>query len=190
MKKSVGSKAAKPSRRPTRPSTHPAARQHRTSSRSVPPIILSPRSFREITPEKSLEKIRLPKEKPLHVLIVEDLEDDARLMVRELERGEYSVQYLRVDTREAMARALEAHSWDVVLSDHSMPKFNTPIALNEIKTHGLDLPFILVSGSIGCATCRSLSSLPRGSAPTSPGPTNWEPTPIWLNRFRSTSSRK
>jgi PAS domain S-box-containing protein len=145
MKKTVGSKAAKPSRRTTRPSTHPAARPHRTPSRPVPPVILSPRSFREITPEK----IPLPKEKPLHVLIVEDLEDDALLMARELERGEYSVQYLRVDTREAMARALEAQSWDVVLSDHSMPKFNAPMALNEIKTHGLDLPFILVSGSIG-----------------------------------------
>ncbi|MGD0806575.1 MAG: HD domain-containing phosphohydrolase [Anaerolineales bacterium] len=149
MKKSVGSKAAKPSLRPTRPFPHPAARQHRTPSRSVPPVILSPRSFREITPEKSPEKIRLPKEKPLHVLIVEDQEDDALLMARELERGEYSVQYLRVDTREAMARALEAQPWDVVLSDHSMPKFNAPMALNEIKTHGLDLPFILVSGSIG-----------------------------------------
>ncbi len=95
------------------------------------------------------EKIRLPKEKPLRVLIVEDLEDDALLMARELERGGYSVQYVRVDTPEAMSRAIETQSWDVVLSDHVMPKFSAPMALNEIKRHGLDVPFILVSGSIG-----------------------------------------
>jgi PAS domain S-box-containing protein len=118
-------------------------------SRSVPTIAVSPRSFREIALEKTPEKIRLPKEKPLHVLIVEDLEDDALLMARELERDGYSVQYLRVDTPESMARALESQSWDVVLSDHRMPKFSAPLALNEIKSHGLDLPFILVSGSIG-----------------------------------------
>jgi PAS domain S-box-containing protein len=149
MKKTVGSKTAKPLRRrtslPTRPAAHPRSRL----SRSAFPVAVSPRSFHEIMLEKTPEKIRLPKEKPLRVLIVEDLEDDALLMARELERDGYSVQYLRVDTPEAMSRALETQSWDVVLSDHSMPKFSAPSALGEIKRHGLDLPFILVSGSIG-----------------------------------------
>jgi PAS domain S-box-containing protein len=149
MKKTIGSKATKPLRRRTRPSSRPAARPRITPSRTAPPIVLVPRSFRESTLEKTPEKNRLPKEKPLNVLIVEDLEDDALLMVRELERGGYSVHYLRVDTPEAMARALKAQSWDVVLSDHVMPKFSAPLALNEIKRHGLDVPFILVSGSIG-----------------------------------------
>jgi PAS domain S-box-containing protein len=111
--------------------------------------VLPPRSFAENTREKTPAKNLLPKEKSLRVLIVEDSEDDALLMARELERGDYTVHYLRVDTREAMARALEAQSWDAVLSDHSMPKFNAPMALDEIKNHGLDLPFLLVSGSIG-----------------------------------------
>ncbi len=90
-----------------------------------------------------------PKEKPLRVLIVEDLEDDAVLMNRELERGGYSINYVRVDTADALTRALDSQSWDVVLSDHSMPKFSAPQALALIKDRGVDLPFILVSGSIG-----------------------------------------
>jgi PAS domain S-box-containing protein len=83
------------------------------------------------------------------VLIVEDLDDDALLMRRELERSGYSVEALRVDTLPALARALADGKWDVVLSDHSMPKFSAPEALACIKNSGVDVPFILVSGSIG-----------------------------------------
>jgi PAS domain S-box-containing protein len=149
MKKNTGSKAAKSSRPPVRPSARAGARPPRAPLPPDVPIILPPRSFRELPLEKTPEKIRIPKEKPLRVLIVEDREDDALLMARELERGGYSVQFVRVESGEAMARALEGQSWDVVLSDHSMPRFNAPMALGEIKSHGLDLPFILVSGSIG-----------------------------------------
>jgi PAS domain S-box-containing protein len=87
--------------------------------------------------------------KKLRVLIVEDLEDDAILMTRELERGGYCIESIRVDTPQAMSEALDSRSWDLVLSDHSMPKFSAPRALALIKDRGLDLPFILVSGSIG-----------------------------------------
>jgi PAS domain S-box-containing protein len=149
MKKTVGSNTAKLHRRRTRPASRSAAQPRTAPSVTAPSIGVSPRSFREIPLEKTLEKIRLPKEKPLHVLIVEDLDDDALLMARELERDGFSVDYLRVDTPEAMARALEAQSWDVILSDHRMPKFSAPLALEEIKRRGLDVPFILVSGSIG-----------------------------------------
>jgi PAS domain S-box-containing protein len=85
----------------------------------------------------------------LRVLIVEDLEDDALLMVRELTRSGYRVESLRVDTPEAMTEALRTRQWDLVLSDHSMPKFSAPDALALLYQHGLDLPFIIVSGSIG-----------------------------------------
>jgi PAS domain S-box-containing protein len=91
----------------------------------------------------------VPPEKKLRVLIVEDLADDAFLMKRELERGGYAVSFLRVDTAEAMAEALDSQRWDLVLSDHAMPKFSAPQALALIKECGIDLPFILVSGSIG-----------------------------------------
>jgi PAS domain S-box-containing protein len=93
--------------------------------------------------------IPTPLNKKLRVLIVEDLEDDAILMNRELERGGYFIESMRVDTPQAMSEALDSRSWDLVLSDHSMPKFSAPQALALIKDRGLDLPFILVSGSIG-----------------------------------------
>lgn len=88
-------------------------------------------------------------DKPLRVLIVEDSEDDALLLVRELKRGGYAPVFERVDTREAMSAALDEQTWDVVLSDYHMPHFSGLAALVLLKEKGLDLPFILVSGKIG-----------------------------------------
>lgn len=90
-----------------------------------------------------------PDAKAIRLLIVEDLEDDALLIVRELTRNGYQVAFQRVDTPEAMSAALQSRTWDLVLSDHSMPKFSAPAALALIKKYNLDLPFIIVSGSIG-----------------------------------------
>jgi PAS domain S-box-containing protein len=86
----------------------------------------------------------------LKVLIVEDSVDDALLLVRELRRGGYEPSYERVDTAEAMRAALERQSWDVVVSDHAMPAFSAPAALELLRENGRpDLPFIIVSGHIG-----------------------------------------
>jgi PAS domain S-box-containing protein len=85
----------------------------------------------------------------LRVLIVEDSEDDALLMVRELRRGGYAPVFERVDTAEAMAAALEREPWDAVLADYALPRFSAPAALRLLKARGLDLPFIIVSGTIG-----------------------------------------
>jgi hypothetical protein len=87
--------------------------------------------------------------KTLRVLVVEDAEDDALLLVRALVRGGYEVTHERVDTAAAMADALARRSWDLVLSDFSMPTFNAPAALEVLRASGLDLPFIIVSGTIG-----------------------------------------
>lgn len=87
--------------------------------------------------------------RPLRTLIVEDSEDDAELVVRELRRDGYSVTFERVDTPQAMAAALEREAWDIVLSDHDMPHFSAPAALRLLRDSGLDLPFIIVSGAIG-----------------------------------------
>jgi PAS domain S-box-containing protein len=105
----------------------------------------------ERIPAEPLPGVPIPRpgRDPLRALIVEDLEDDAVLMIRQLENGGYPVDSLRVDTKQDMIRALDSHPWDVVLSDHSMPKFSAPEALALIKDRGTDLPFILVSGSIG-----------------------------------------
>ena len=87
--------------------------------------------------------------KPLHVLIVEDQETDAELLVIELRRGGYVPEYERVETAETMRSALDEKTWDIVISDYSMPHFNGIDALKLLKKTGIDIPFILVSGVIG-----------------------------------------
>ena len=87
--------------------------------------------------------------KPLRILIVEDSENDTLLLLHELRRGEYDPSFERVDTPDDMGAALERQSWDVVVADFSMPRFNALAALELLKEKGLDLPFIIVSGTIG-----------------------------------------
>ena len=87
--------------------------------------------------------------KRLRVLFVEDSEDDALLMLRELRKGGYDPVSLRVDTFPAMTAALDEHAWDVIISDYRMPQFGGIEALKLMQERGLDLPFILVSGAIG-----------------------------------------
>ena len=86
---------------------------------------------------------------PLRVLIVEDSPDDAALLEHLLRKDGYDVISERVDTAEAMRDALERQPWDLIISDHRMPKFSAPAALQVLKATGRDLPFIIVSGTIG-----------------------------------------
>jgi PAS domain S-box-containing protein/putative nucleotidyltransferase with HDIG domain len=85
----------------------------------------------------------------IHVLIIDDSEDDALVTIRELKRGGYSPTFERVDTAEAMMSALKSGPWDVIICDYIMPSFSGLAALNVFKASGLDLPFILVSGKVG-----------------------------------------
>ncbi|MDR3414884.1 MAG: response regulator [Nevskia sp.] len=87
--------------------------------------------------------------RPLRVLIVEDSESDAALLLRELRRGDYALSFQRVDTPEAMAAALTAQTWDLVVSDYSMPRFSAKAALTMVRQAELDLPFLIVSGTVG-----------------------------------------
>jgi two-component system cell cycle sensor histidine kinase/response regulator CckA len=86
---------------------------------------------------------------PLRVLIVEDSENDAILAVRELEISSYDVKWTRVETAPAMRMALDKDAWDVVIADFTMPQFSAPAALKLLQEVGIDLPFIIVSGSVG-----------------------------------------
>src|SRR5438874_2375386 len=86
---------------------------------------------------------------PLRVLIAEDSEDDARLLLRELQRAGYQPTYERVDTPAAMTSALDRHAWDLVIGDYSMPAFSGPAALALLRARDPDTPFIFVSGTIG-----------------------------------------
>lgn len=87
--------------------------------------------------------------RPLKVLLVEDSEDDAELVLLELNRGGFAPDYQRVQTREDMRRALEEQSWQLVLSDYSMPRFSAPEALAVLRSRDNELPFIIVSGTVG-----------------------------------------
>jgi CheY-like chemotaxis protein len=88
-------------------------------------------------------------EKSLRLLLIEDSEDDAWLLRRALERGGYSLIFERVDNAEAMHDALNREAWSIVVSDHQMPRFSSLEALKLLQSRGLDLPFIIVSGTIG-----------------------------------------
>ena len=85
----------------------------------------------------------------LRVLIVEDSEDDAQVLLRELGRGGYEVEHERVETRPAMQAALSQDSWDLVLCDYTLPRFSASDALKTLQESELDLPFIVISGTIG-----------------------------------------
>ncbi len=85
---------------------------------------------------------------PLAALIVEDNEQDAELLVRTLSKGGFEVTYERVETEAAMRRCLDAQVWDVVIADFSLPAFSALGALQTIQSMELDLPLIIVSGSI------------------------------------------
>jgi CheY-like chemotaxis protein len=87
--------------------------------------------------------------KPLRLLQVEDSESDAALILRNLERAGYDVTSERVETAADMREALARVSWDIIISDYRMPLFDAPAALGVLQETGADIPFLVVSGTIG-----------------------------------------
>jgi two-component system cell cycle sensor histidine kinase/response regulator CckA len=86
---------------------------------------------------------------PLRVLLLEDNPDDEALMVLALTRAGYTPSIVRVDTAVAMSEALDREPWDLIVSDYNMPTFDAPAALSLLQAHELDVPFIIVSGTVG-----------------------------------------
>ena len=86
--------------------------------------------------------------KLLRVLVVEDSEDDAILLVRNLERAGFGVSYKRVYEKQDLISALD-DDWDIVLCDYKMPRLSAPNALELLRNKGRDMPFIVVSGTVG-----------------------------------------
>jgi hypothetical protein len=84
----------------------------------------------------------------LRVLIVEDAEDDAALVLRELHRGGHRVSHCRVDTVKALDEALRTQKWDLLISDFSLPTMTAMDALTVLGASGVDLPCIVMSGTI------------------------------------------
>ena len=93
---------------------------------------------------------------PLRLLLVEDSEDDATLIVRHLQQSGYAVDLCRVETEEQMGAALRQHAWDLVIADYRLPLFSAPEALSLHQKFGLDIPFLLVSGTVGEDTAVSI----------------------------------
>ena len=86
---------------------------------------------------------------PIRVLIVENSEDDALLLLEALRHGGYEPEFERVQTAESMRTALRGRDWDLILCDYSMPVFDAPAALRVLQETARDLPFIIVSGIVG-----------------------------------------
>ena len=84
----------------------------------------------------------------LRLLLIEDQENDARLLLHELDRIGYEVTWERVETRDAMTAALKHSEWDIIISDFDLPQFSAQRALAVCKEHGAELPFVIVSGTI------------------------------------------
>ncbi len=96
---------------------------------------------------------------PLRLLLIEDSEDDALLLLRHLQNGGFTITHQRVDSDVALRAALDINEWDLVISDHSMPHFSGSTALQILRAKNPDVPFIFVSGTIGEETAvRALKS--------------------------------
>jgi CheY-like chemotaxis protein len=89
------------------------------------------------------------KDKSLRTLIVDDSEEDVLLIICDLKKGGYDPVYERVETVAAMKKALQEKQWDIILCDYSLPKFNAPSAIPLLKETNMDIPIIIVSGTIG-----------------------------------------
>ncbi len=87
--------------------------------------------------------------KLLHVLFVEDSENDLKLLLEELHQRGYEAVYERAQNPAELTSALDRHPWDVVLSDYVLPQFSGPDALKLLREKGLDVPFIVISGTYG-----------------------------------------
>jgi two-component system cell cycle sensor histidine kinase/response regulator CckA len=85
----------------------------------------------------------------LRVLLLEDQEDDSVLLLRELASQGFVVSHVRVDSADGLRAALAEGGWDVVVSDFSMPQFTALDALRIVRATGSDVPFLIVSGTIG-----------------------------------------
>jgi len=101
------------------------------------------------------------KDKAIRVLIIEQSEDDALLIIRELKNGGFNPIYERIATVAAMKKTLKNKQWDIILCDYKMPKFNAPSAITILKEANIDIPVIVVTGAVGeetAADCMRLGA--------------------------------
>jgi diguanylate cyclase (GGDEF)-like protein/PAS domain S-box-containing protein len=92
----------------------------------------------------------------LRLLVVDDSERDAELLIRQVEAAGYNTASHRVDTAGDLATALAERAWDVVLADFRMPSLDGFGALDIFQRNGRDIPFVIVSGTVGEETAVAL----------------------------------
>ena len=85
----------------------------------------------------------------MRLLLIEDSDDDAALILRELTRAGYAVTPERVASADALAHALTRQRWDIAIADYTLPGFSGSAALTLLREYDADMPFIFVSGTMG-----------------------------------------
>src|SRR5213593_4587572 len=125
---------------------------------------------------------------PLRLLLVEDSENDALLLVRELTRAGFEPVVERVETAVAMQAALDRQGWDIVLGDYSMPQFGGVAALELLRQRGLDVPFIIVSGTIGEE--RAVAAMRAGASDYVPKDNLQRLAPVIERELREAAGRR
>ena len=102
----------------------------------------------ESTKHRNEQEQTVAVNKVLHILIIDDSEDDALLIMLALRKGGLRPEYLQVEGEEALRNALTQHDWDVVISDHNMPGLTSQDTITIVKEIDPDMPVIVVSGTI------------------------------------------
>ena len=87
--------------------------------------------------------------RPLSLLLVEDSEADAELLLAELRRREFDPVHRRADTETELREALATGSWEIVFCDHTLPSLSSAAALRIVRESGVDVPVVILSGTIG-----------------------------------------
>lgn len=95
-------------------------------------------------------------ENPLRILIIEDNESDAALIIRQLKKAETNITCEVIETALQMESVLYQQQWDFVICDYSLPQFNAIHALKLLQETKIDIPFIVVSGTVGEETAVGL----------------------------------
>ncbi|HAE38421.1 MAG TPA: hypothetical protein DCG57_07255, partial [Candidatus Riflebacteria bacterium] len=85
----------------------------------------------------------------LKILVIEDSAHDAELIIRKVKKSFQNIHWMRVETADEMRVALTNNDWHIVVSDYRLPGFDGMAALDILKQHNPEIPFIVVSGAIG-----------------------------------------
>ncbi len=97
--------------------------------------------------------------RPLRLLIIEDSENDAALAIRQLEKADYVLDYHRLEDLGELEVAIMEQEWDLIISDYQLPGFTGADAMEVCLNSGKDIPFILISGTVGEETAVGLMKL-------------------------------